>query len=331
MKKRLKMPMVLKILCIGRKIKMNIFTQGDNNFTEGIETLIVSLVVNNPFEQHHFFIMETNISEKNKERIILLQKKYNVLITFIKPKGTEFKDPIFTSMPRYNYEGMLRLLMHNYLPNELDRILYLDADIVVMGSLKDYYYQDFEDKHIVVHSTKRDGSGNHTYDIECGLYDMTKIKLPKDELIFNNGVFLVNLPLWRKDIDEELYLDCLKQNKDDIRFIDQDLMNLVFLGKTKKIIDRNYNCTYRHTIKLPKDYFEYIKNNTKILHFVERIKPWNYKHYLSSRLFYFYMKYYRIEHPISFFYRYLVFYIAKPIHLLTRAYRKLIRTIKGSI
>ena len=310
---------------------MNIFTQGDNNFTEGIETLIVSLCVNNTFEQHHFFIMETNISEKNKGRILSLQKKYKVVITFIKPKGTEFKDPIFTSMPRYNYEGMLRLLMHEYLPNNIDRVLYLDSDIIVMGNLKDYYNQDFEGKHIVVHSTKRDGSGNYTYDIECGLYDMTRIKLPENEPIFNNGVFLANLPFWRKDINEEIYLRYLKQNEGDICFIDQDLMNLVFLGKSKKIIDRNYNCTYRHTIKIPKDYFEYIKTNTKILHFVERIKPWNYKRYLSSRLFYFYMKYYRIEHPISFYYRYSIFYIAKPIHLITRIFRKLIRLLKGSV
>ena len=198
-----------------------------------------------------------------------------------------------------------------------------------MGSLKEYYYQDFENNYIVVHSTKKDGTGNYTFDIESGLYNMTKINLPKGELIFNNGVFLVNLPLWRKNINEEIYYNCLKQNKNDICFIDQDLMNLVFLGKAKKIIDRNYNCTYRHTIKIPRNYFKYIKKNTKILHFVEKIKPWNYKHYLSSKLFYFYMKYYRIEHPISFYYRFLIFYTAKPIHFIVKVYKKILRVLNG--
>ena len=301
---------------------MNIFTQGDNNFAEGIETLIVSLCINNGFEKHHFFIMETNISKKNKERIIKLQKKYNVVIDFLKPRGNEFKEEIFVNMPRYNYEGMLRLLMHEYLPQNINRILYLDADIVVMGNLYSYYYQDFENKHIIVHATKRDGSGNYTFDIESGLYELTNIKLPEDELIFNNGVFLANLPLWRKDITEDTYLRCLKTNKNDISFIDQDLMNLVFLGKAKKFIDRNYNCTYRYSIKLPKNYFNYIKNNTKILHFVEKIKPWNYWKYYSTRLFYFYMNYFIIEHPIQFLYRYTVFYFLKPCHFLNKVIRK---------
>lgn len=304
---------------------MNIFTQGDNKFAEGIEILITSLCENNKFEHNHFYIMQTDISDKNIKKLLDLKNQYDLGITFIKPKGNEFQDPLFKSAPRYYYEGMLRLLMHQYLPEDIDRILYLDSDIIVRKSLKDYYYQGFEGKHIVVHSTKRDGSGNYTYDLEAGLYKLTKIKLPENELIFNNGVFLVNLPLWRRDITEETYLNCLKQNYDDIRLIDQDLMNLVFLGKAKKIIDRNYNCTYYHAIRLPRDYVKYIKENVVILHFVESIKPWKYTKYLSIPLFKLYMQYFRINHLLTYFYRYCIFFLFKPFQYTNKLLKKVFR------
>lgn len=297
---------------------MNIFTQGDNKFAEGIEMLITSLCENNKFERNHFYIMQTDISDKNIKRLLKLKTRYDLEITFVKPTGKEFQDSLFKSAPRYYYEGMLRLLMHQYLPNKLDRILYLDSDIIIMKNLKNYYYQDFEGKHIVVHSTRRDGSGNYTYDLEAGLYKLIKIKLPTDELIFNNGVFLVNLPLWRRDITEKTYLDCLVNYYNDIRLVDQDLMNLVFLGKAKKIINRNYNCTYYHKIKLSNDYVKYIKNNVVVLHFVEKTKPWMYTKYCSIPLFGFYMKYYKINHFLSYYYRFLIFYVLKPYHVLKR-------------
>lgn len=304
---------------------MNIFTQGDNKFSEGIEMLITSLCENNKFERNHFYIMQTDISDKNVKKLLKLKSHYDLDITFIKPTGKEFQDSLFKSAPRYYYEGMLRLLMHQYLPKDIDRILYLDSDIIIRKSLKEYYYQDFEGKHIVVHSTRRDGSGNYTYDLEAGLYKLTKIKLPENENIFNNGVFLVNLPLWRKDITEKTYLNCLKANYEDIMLVDQDLMNLVFLGKAKKIIDRNYNCTYYHAIRLPKDYIKYIKENVVILHFVEGIKPWKYSKYLSIPLFRLYMQYYKINHLLSYCYRYSVFYLVKPYQYLYKALKKLSR------
>ena len=304
---------------------MNIFTQGDNNFSEGIETLIVSLCKNNNFENHHFYIMETNITTKNKNKILNLQKKYDVIISFLKPKGTEFKKDLFINAPRYNYEGMLRLLMHEYVPINVDRILYLDADIVVNGNIKDFYYQSFEGKHIVVHSTRRDGGGNYLYDVECGLYNIIKIKLPVNTNVFNNGVFLANLKLWRTDINEQLYIDFLTKNRDDIVLVDQDLMNLVFLEKAKKINNRNYNCTYNHTARLNRKEIKYIKKNVKIIHFVEKIKPWNYSRYLSISIFPFYMKYYKINHPFLYIFRYLIFFFLKPFQVFRIIVRKVIR------
>lgn len=309
---------------------MNVFTQANEKFYKGLETLIVSFCVNNNFEKNTFFIVNTDFSKKHLSCLKKLSKNYDFKLFLISPSKKEFQDEVFKNSPRYIYEGMIRLLMHKYVPKYISRIIYLDADIIINKSIKEFYYQDFDEKYIIVHSTRKDGLGNFTFDIESGLFDMMKIPLPKDNLIFNNGVFIADLDKWRIDINEDLYYKFAKKYSKDIMFIDQDLMNLVFGDKAKKIIDRNYNCTYRNSIKIPKNYYDYISKNTCIIHYVEKIKPWMFYHY-TSKLFHFFMKYFKINHPLLSIYMYFIFYCFKPFHFFKRAIKKIFREIKFKV
>ena len=67
----------------------------------------------------------------------------------------------------------------------------LDADIVLCGSIREFYYQSFENNLIVA-----------CQDALCDDEEIVKIKdnlgLPKEHIYFNSGVLLLNIEELRK-------------------------------------------------------------------------------------------------------------------------------------
>jgi lipopolysaccharide biosynthesis glycosyltransferase len=48
------------------------------------------------------------------------------------------------------YEAYFSLCCHEYLPADVDRILYIDAgDVIIDGDISDYYFGDFEGKSLI--------------------------------------------------------------------------------------------------------------------------------------------------------------------------------------
>ena len=55
---------------------------------------------------------------------------------------------VFDQLPlnngRFSIEIYYRVLAQFLLPQTVDRIMWLDADIVICGTISDFYHQDFE-------------------------------------------------------------------------------------------------------------------------------------------------------------------------------------------
>ena len=54
-----------------------------------------------------------------------------------------------TSLSHISKETYFRLDAVNLLPDSIERFLYLDSDIIVLGNLSEFYHQPFGDKLIV--------------------------------------------------------------------------------------------------------------------------------------------------------------------------------------
>ena len=55
----------------------------------------------------------------------------------------------------YSVAMYFRIFAHVLLPESIDRILYLDADIIVKNDITSFYAQDFEDKYMIVNEDKK--------------------------------------------------------------------------------------------------------------------------------------------------------------------------------
>ena len=138
---------------------------------------------------------------------------------FIEVKEEEFKE--FPISSRYPLEIYYRLFASDLLPATLDRILYLDVDIVVIQSLKELYNMNFEDNLYIACSHV---SENMTH------LNAKRLGLNEDVPYINTGVLLMNLELLRKQLNKQDILNYVNTYKKKLVLFDQDVFGL---GETK--------------------------------------------------------------------------------------------------
>ena len=173
----------------------------------------------------------------------------------------------------YTSEMYYRLIAYKYLPKDMDRILYLDPDILVINSLDELYKEGFEENLFMaaIHTMPTVQSANKArLMITSEKTDITNY--------YNSGILMINLKKARGDLYQEKIIDYANNSsKAGLMMPDQDLLNVVFRNEIKEIPELKYNYDARRfaTYKLRYDYsLDDVMENTAILHFCGKRKPW---------------------------------------------------------
>ncbi len=157
----------------------------------------------------------------------------------------------------------------------LDKVLYLDGDIIVRKDLSELFDIDLEDSYLA--AVKDMGA------VKCGCTDVRDINGD----YFNSGVMLLNLAQLRKDgMPSKLIED--RVNDDDMRFMDQNSLNRV-LGERVKYISLQYNYMKANLLEFEPDEiarfwaisrqeYDDISADPVILHLTNYLKPWKSRH-----------------------------------------------------
>ena len=156
---------------------------------------------------------------------------------------------------RFTIYAWYRLLIPDTLPNEISRVLYLDADTVVTDNLEGLLSLPMDDKAIAGVPDPMSLS-EETY-IRCG-YDSGKQYLC-------SGVLLMNLGYWRKHRLADKIIDWAKANAARIKCPDQDAINFV-CQDDKLVLPLRYNVM--NYFFLLKEYYRppYIEQLKECLH-----------------------------------------------------------------
>ncbi|MBR3992941.1 MAG: hypothetical protein IKI92_03650 [Anaerotignum sp.] len=122
--------------------KMNILVTCDSGYAKQAALMLFSLQKNHPEVYLDIFVAGT-LQEGD---IALMGKALDgekSRITHMAFHGEILKDAPTTD--RYPVEMYYRIFAAQYLPEELDRVLYLDPDLVVIGSLENLYSMEMDD------------------------------------------------------------------------------------------------------------------------------------------------------------------------------------------
>lgn len=264
---------------------MNIVLATDDKFVQHCAVTIISILKNNP-DSVNIYILTEGLSEVNKNILndLVLSNCGNIM--FIKVEPDKLKNcpmPSMDNLKHISIATYYRLLIPELIPQEIDKVIYMDCDIVVRKNLQNLWNINI-DNHAL----------GAVYQIIGRTVDDTKrLGYSSKYGYFNAGVLLVNLKYWRqKNITNQLF-DFLNENRKSIIYHDQDALNgvlfdkcfklpikwnmltLFFMKETLKIVDKDENVV----INEYKDYKNQMikeKDDPSVIHFVSREKPWHF-------------------------------------------------------
>lgn len=260
----------------GEKMEMNVVYASDNNFAEMLGISMISLFENNTeCEEIVVYILDDNISDDNKNKLNSIGGKYNRKLVFIKV-GNVLIDKM--KQQRGSLSTFSRLYLQILLPDYIDKVIYLDCDILIKENIQTLYDLNISDYYCA--GVNDCVSSNH----------LNIIGLNSDNCYFNAGVLLINLEIWRKKNIIEKFINFSERFDNDVPYADQGIINGVVSIKSM-IIDIKYNCytalfdfTYKDLMifRKPSKYYSEkevsaAKEKPAIVHFTTSflsLRPW---------------------------------------------------------
>lgn len=179
-------------------------------------------------------------------------------------------DSVFDNAPEFwgttSKETYFKLLIPEVIPKEIDRLLYIDVDIIINGEIRGLYNTDLKGKLLAVHEDYFVNRFELEHKKELGLGE--------NGLYFNAGVMLFNLEKFRKIYDKQKIFDYIDKNKAIIKYHDQDIFNGLF-NSDIIVYGEEYNSFSKYKNML--DYVKYhlgIRGKKNVIHYAG-LKPWN--------------------------------------------------------
>ena len=125
-------------MSLTEKAKINILVTLDENYLHHLNVMLFSLLHSNPDCDFDVYLLHAAIGEEALTQTRSLLAPSGRLIS-VQAADLELGDAPTTA--RYPREIYYRIFAARYLPQSLDRILYLDPDIIVNGSIRELYQQ----------------------------------------------------------------------------------------------------------------------------------------------------------------------------------------------
>lgn len=247
---------------------MNISVFCSDSFYLGAKIMLSSFLENNNFEKHNIFIISTDIQQKKiNELNVFLKKRFHQEVALI--RVTEKMKEGFPENERFSAAGFHKLYVFKYLPIKLDRIMCLDSDMLILRSLKNFYYQDMGEKVFIASEDK--------YIYKNDVKHLRELGIKEGEPYFNLGCIVIDLKKYLASYNIEEYLSWIKDNHETAKYAAQDVVNVFFKGKIKQAEYFLYNNQFFHDENLSEIEMKEIEENSVIIHYIGRIKPWNFR------------------------------------------------------
>ena len=253
------------------KEKADILVTLDSGYICQLCIMLCSLTCSNPDLDLNVYILHSSLDDDDIRAVETAISGFGEVIP-IRVAEDEFSDAPTTD--RYPHEMYFRLFASEYLPENLDRVLYLDPDIIVRGDISELLNMPLGDNLIAAATHVGKAFTHLNYVRNAPHYDIHD----EDEPYINSGVMVMNLKELRKlPIREDVY-SFIETHKGRLFLPDQDIISGLY-GSRIMILDcYRYNMTGRLFVlrkdKYPWLTIEWVKENSAIIHFCGRNKPW---------------------------------------------------------
>ena len=243
-----------------------------------MQSIIVATAGTDRYEFHVLTLGLTSLSISRLQKVATDGKATIKVHQIDKDRLAGFPE---TNYPR---DVCLRLMLPEIL-QEHKKIIYLDADLLVMGSLRELWDLQIGGNAVAA------AIDSITIFQGPDLKHLEELQLPLGHLYFNSGVLLLNLVVLREIRLLERAREWIDKHIYPIRYIDQDALNVILAGNLAYFHLRwNLQVPLIAPVKLGwKCSQEHVKavSNPAIIHYVTDRKPWRKEFKLPYQSLYF--------------------------------------------
>lgn len=255
---------------------MNILYTINDNFVPQAAACMCSVCENNVDEQNiSFFVAGMGISAANKDGLVQLAESYGRKCEIIEIDSIEKYLDFSYDTSGWNEIVLARLLIDKILPEHVDRVIYLDGDTIIRGSLRNMWNMNLRGKVLAMSvETTADKQRKQSLELENNYY-------------YNAGVLLIDLKRWRSNDCARRILQYYQEHNGRLFANDQDAINAVLKDEIRPMLPKYNFCNtytqypYRTLKKLvyPMPYinkavYEECCKNPIIIHFLGEERPW---------------------------------------------------------
>lgn len=232
---------------------INILVTLDLAYLDPATVMLTSLFFNNHETKFIVHIATTSTEVVNQLKNRLSKWDFEIVCYYLNPTNfSDFKISSHASVANY-----YRIYLGNFLPNDVKRVLYLDTDIIVNGSVQKFYSLNIGDSVF-----------GAVEEINIGSKKKESLGLRKEDSYFNSGVLLVDVDKWKSIQLTEKLVNFIKDYPHLLELWDQDALNAVCKKIWCKLpIIYNYLTSYS---------LQKLEKKPLIIHYTGKSKPWQY-------------------------------------------------------
>jgi lipopolysaccharide biosynthesis glycosyltransferase len=242
----------------------NILLCFDSNYNTQAEVTIMSLL-NNTFSKLSFFIIHSNpeTTVGLSTRIKMHKNTEGLKVyKFKKRKGITFPNFDESHMTEATY---YRLFLSDYLPDEINTIMYIDPDIVCINNFDILFQTTFE----ILNKSEFILSARTEHYEKLNSETVQRLEL-SNQKYFNAGVTFINFKKWQENQLTEKLIQKMNYLNERVMWFDQDILNSQLDGMYNEIpLQLNFTN--------PLITRDEIKEEAVFYHYSGKKKPWTMK------------------------------------------------------
>lgn len=220
------------------------------------------------------YVLDGGLTAESRSRLTRSLQRDTVELCWVDVESSALESlPVWGRMSATTYA---RLLLPVLLPASIDRVIWLDCDLIVHADLGALWSHPLEGRPalavqdmIVPYVSSPDGIAHYA---ALGLERQTEY--------FNAGVMVVNLERWRSGDVPGRVLEYLHTHAQDVVYWDQEGLNAVLAGDWGALDPRwNQNAgvagrSFYHPEHLDGETYRRVVDDPWIIHFSGNLKPW---------------------------------------------------------
>ena len=250
-----------KVLCTMTNTEtIHVVFAADTRYYQHLCVTLVSILENNRDVCIHAYVLTNRLSGKAEAPLKSLERRYNNLVLHFREINDSQFSGLKLTIDYISVQTYYRYILAQVFPT-LDKVLYLDCDIVVRGSLKELWAENLDGYCAAgVFDPYVDSTGRAV---------LNRIGFQGRNDYVNAGVLLFNLKAIRENNLVNEFFSCQQINQNIIEFQDQDVINMVLKGRIKLLPSQFNWMSWNITNSLSSPCPEPI-----IVHYTGNVKPW---------------------------------------------------------